>query len=209
MRYPSRHPRRPDTNRYVIVHRLAHHLANSAPNARFRYNHQLHRLKIHLQRMPRTFGDTGMAALSCGTEPMGDHRRTHPHIGHTADGLQSPCRAGCNTGQVLAQQARRTVREEHRRPVLFVEADRTRWTGFDAIAAYCAALQKDRLRNSAGRAQPIDANRCRSRWSNCIGLFGKFECSLRHRAGRIRDELASSICGISGHNEEGLGSGSG
>lgn len=177
----------------MIIHRFAHLLADSAPDATLGHNLQLQRLHIHRERIRRTFGDASMTPLPRSAEPMRNGR--HPH----ADAvdcihLQQRLRcAGGDAGKIFAQDTRRLIGENDRRAVLHMTHERARFAGLDTVAAFCTAVEEERFIDGARRPQPI-----RSAWKyrghrHRILLFGKFLRGFGNREDRILEKIAPAV----------------
>jgi hypothetical protein len=134
-----------------------------------------------------------MAALSCRAESLRNDGNAHANIADAIDRQQRVRCAGSDAGEVFAQQTGRLIGENNRETITRMRDNRARGTGLDAVTAFCTALQKERFIDSAGRPQPIGAERRRGlRWSG-ISVFGKFLRRSGDRENRVLEEIAPSI----------------
>ncbi len=169
---PGEPPRRRDSNCNMIIDGPADHLTHSAPNAGLRRNHQAQQFNVHRKRIRRTFRHTGLTALPRCTKSMRNGGDPHSNIPDPMNRHQRFRRAGSDTGKVFAQQTWRFIGENNRCAVIRVGDNRARWTGLDTVAAFRAALQKERVFDCTGRPQPISPGRRRGRGWSGISLFG-------------------------------------
>lgn len=140
-----------------------------------------------------------MTALRRGTQTMGDNRHPHVHMVPIRDRHEGFSSAGRDAGEILAEETRRLVGKDDRRPVLLMEDDGAVRTGFRTIVAFCASIQEQRFGNRSRRAQPIGS------WSRG-GFFGKdlrvlgvLPRGLGDGQHRVLEEIPTAIFGISSH----------
>ena len=105
---------------------------------------------------------------------------SHPesNIRHPIDRPQCVSRTSSNTGQIVAQETGRLVGKNHRGTVAGMTNYRTRIAGLDAVAAFRAAIQKQRLFYGPGRPKPIRPQDRSWRLRHSIDMLGKLLCRL-------------------------------
>jgi len=143
-----------------------------------------------------------MAPLPCCTEPMIDHRRSHPDVVPPADRQQGIGRTGRNAGNVVAQVAGNLIGKNHRRAVLRMKDDRSVRAGFHTVVALRAAFKKQRFRHGARRPQPIRPQCRRRLFGNRFRMCGEFLRRFRDRQDRILEEVAPAVFWIGGHRRK-------
>ena len=129
---------------------------------------------------------------------MVDHRQSHVNVLSAGDGQQCLGRAGGDAGDLVTEIARYLVGEQHRGTVC-MQYERIVRTGFDAIAALGAALEKQRFINRPGRAQPVSPNGGSGFLGRRIRMGGIFFRRLRDGEDGILEKIPPPVFGISRH----------
>lgn len=177
----------------MIVDGMTDMLALAAAHANFSGYLKPHGRKVHRQGIHGTLRYTGMTPLPGRAQPLRHLRHTEVNIRDPIDRLQRISRARGNTGKVLTQETGRLVGENHGSPVAGMTDNRARIAGFDAVAAFCTAIQKYRFLHRSRRPKPIRPQPRRRRLRRGIGLPGKLLRRLGDRQHRVLQEIPPAV----------------
>lgn len=141
-----------------------------------------------------------MTPFSRGAQAMRHDRGPHINRGRTFDGQQRIGRTGGDARKILAQIARSVIRENDRRAVLLMKHDGAVRTGFDAIIALRATIEKQRFLDRSGRTQPVGPHGRRGRLGNRLGMLGKLLRGFRDGQDGILEKIPPPVFRIRGHD---------
>ena len=164
----------------TIIDGLTNLLAHAASHAPLLFDDKPQRMKIHLQCFHRALRDAGMAPLPCCTRAMGYSRKPHPNLERISHWQERVCGTGGNAGKIFTELTGNLVGKNHRRAVGEITDDGTGGTGFDAISAARAALEKHRFVDGPRGTQPVGPDRGSRLLAGRILVDGKLPRGFRH-----------------------------